>query len=58
VAVLISRSGMPIMEPTIRDTSTREYRVIASVPHREVKVQVNLERLLPLTAAPASDRPW
>jgi HD-GYP domain-containing protein (c-di-GMP phosphodiesterase class II) len=58
VAVLISRSGMPIMEPTIRDTSTRDYRVIASVPHREVKVQVNLERLLPLTAAPASDRPW
>lgn len=58
VAVLISRSGMPIMEPTIRDTSTRDYRVIASVPHREVKVQVNLERLLPLTATPASDRPW
>jgi hypothetical protein len=49
---------MPIMEPTIRDTSTRDYRVIASVPHREIKVQVNLERLLPLTAAPASDRPW
>jgi HD-GYP domain-containing protein (c-di-GMP phosphodiesterase class II) len=58
VAVLISRSGMPIMEPTIRDTSTRDYRVIASVPHREVKVQINLERLLPLTATPASDRPW
>lgn len=58
VAVLISRSGMPTMEPTIRDTSTRDFRVVASVPHREVKVQVNLERLLPLTAAPASDRPW
>jgi hypothetical protein len=58
VAVLISRSGMPTMEPTMRDTSTRDYRVIASVPHREVKVQINLERLLPLTATPASDRPW
>ena len=58
VAVLISRSGMPTMEPTIRDTSTRDYRVIASVAHRDVKVQVNLERLLPLTATPASDRPW
>jgi len=58
VAVLVSRSGMPTMEPAIRETSTRDYRIVASVPHREVKVQVNLERLLPLTAAPASDRPW
>jgi len=58
VAVLVSRSGMPTMEPTIRETSTRDYRIVASVPHREVKVQVNMERLLPLTAAPASDRPW
>jgi HD-GYP domain-containing protein (c-di-GMP phosphodiesterase class II) len=58
VAVLVSRSGMPTMEPAIRETSTRDYRIVASVPHREVKVQINLERLLPLTAAPASDRPW
>jgi hypothetical protein len=58
VAVLVSRTGMPTVEPMIRDTSTRNYRVVASVPHREVKVQVNLERLLPLTATPASDRPW
>lgn len=58
VAVLVSRSGMPTLEPTIRETSTRDYRIVASVPHREVKVQINLERLLPLTAAPASDRPW
>jgi hypothetical protein len=42
----------------MRDTSTRDYRVVASVPHRDVKVQVNLERLLPLTSTPASDRPW
>jgi HD-GYP domain-containing protein (c-di-GMP phosphodiesterase class II) len=59
VAVLVNRSGMPTMEPTIRETSIRDFRIVASVPHREVKVQVNLERLLPLTAAPASDRrPW
>jgi HD-GYP domain-containing protein (c-di-GMP phosphodiesterase class II) len=58
VAVLISRSGMPTMEPTVRDTSTRDFRIVASIPHRDVKVQVNLERLLPLTATPASDRPW
>jgi HD-GYP domain-containing protein (c-di-GMP phosphodiesterase class II) len=58
VAVLVNRSGMPTMEPTIRETSTRDFRIVASVPHREVKVQINLDRLLPLTAATASDRPW
>ncbi|MEY4427489.1 MAG: hypothetical protein RLZZ182_178 [Pseudomonadota bacterium] len=58
VAVLINRAGMPTVEPTIRDSSVREYRIVASVAHRDVKVQINLERLLPLTAAPASDRPW
>ncbi len=58
VAVLVNRSGMPTMEPTIRETSTRDFRIVASVPHRDVKVQLNLERLLPLTASPASDRPW
>ncbi len=58
VAVLINRSGLPTVEPTIRDTSQREYRVVASVAHREVKVKINLERMLLLTAAPSSDRPW
>ena len=58
VAVLINRAGLPTVEPTIRDSSVREYRIVASVAHRDVKVQINLERLLPLTAAPASDRPW
>ena len=58
VAVLVSRSGMPTLEPMVRETSTREYRIVASVPHREMRVQINLEKLLPLTAAPASDRPW
>ena len=58
VAVLINRTGMPTMEPMVRDTSLREYKVVASVPHREVRVQINLERLLPLTAVAKSDRPW
>lgn len=58
VAVLINRSGMPTVEPTIRDTSVREHRILSSVAHRDVKVTVNLERLLPLTAAPISERPW
>lgn len=58
VAVLINRSGMPTVEPTIRETGLRDHRIVASVPHREVKVTINLERLLPLTATPSSDRPW
>jgi HD-GYP domain-containing protein (c-di-GMP phosphodiesterase class II) len=58
VAVLLNRSGVPTVEPAIRDTSMRDYRIVASVPHRDVKVKLNLERLLPLTALPRSDRPW
>lgn len=58
VAVLINRSGMPMVEPILRDTTVREHRVIASVAHREVKVQMNLERMLPLTLSAKSDRPW
>ena len=58
VAVLINRSGMPTVEPIMRDTSVREHRVIASVAHREVRVQINLERMLLLTVSAKSDRPW
>jgi HD-GYP domain-containing protein (c-di-GMP phosphodiesterase class II) len=56
VAVMINRSGMPTVDPMVRDTSMSEYRIVASVPHREVKVQINLEKLLPLTSG--SNRPW
>jgi hypothetical protein len=31
---------------------------VASVAHRDVKVTINLEKLLPLTATPSSERPW
>ena len=58
VAVLINRSGMPTVEPMVRDTSLADYKVAASVPHRDVRVQINLERLLPLTVPVNSDRPW
>ena len=51
VAVMINREGMPVGEPVIRDTSLREYRIVASVPHRDVKVQINLQRMLALTTA-------
>jgi HD-GYP domain-containing protein (c-di-GMP phosphodiesterase class II) len=58
VAILINRSGMPTGELIVRDTSQREFRIVSSVPHRDVKVQINLERLLALTRSPASDRLW
>lgn len=58
VAVLVNRSGMPTLEPIMRETSTRDYRIVASVAQRDVKVQLNLEKMLVLTQAPASDRPW
>lgn len=58
VAVVVNRSGMPTGEPIVRDTSMREHRIVASVPHREVKLKINLERMLPLTATTASDRVW
>jgi HD-GYP domain-containing protein (c-di-GMP phosphodiesterase class II) len=56
VAILVNRSGMPTGELIVRDTSQRDYRITASVPHREVKVKFNLERLLALTATAPSDR--
>ncbi len=54
VAVLINREGLPVVDPVIRDTSVREHRVVASVPHRDVRIQLNLPRMLALTALPAS----
>ena len=57
-AVLLNRSGMPTVEYTIRDTSLREHRVTASVPFKDVRVRLSLERMLPLTLANATDKPW
>ncbi len=58
VAVLINRQGMPTGEPILRETSQAEFRIVASVPHREVKINHNLDRLLALTKPSALDRPW
>jgi HD-GYP domain-containing protein (c-di-GMP phosphodiesterase class II) len=58
VAVLVNREGMPTMESSTRDTSQPNYRIVTSVSQREVKIQINLERLMPLTLPTASDRPW
>lgn len=48
VAVLINRSGIPTGEPIVRHTGLREYRIVASLPHRDIKVRFDLNRLLPL----------
>lgn len=48
VAVLINRQGMPTAEPMFRDTSQKDYRIIATVSHRDMKVKLPLERLLAL----------
>lgn len=48
VAVLVNRDGLPTGELIIRDTSLPAYKITASVPHREVKVQISLDRLLAL----------
>lgn len=56
VAVVINRDGMPTGEHVIRQTSFRENRVLTSVAHREVKVQIILERFLPLTETNPSRR--
>jgi HD-GYP domain-containing protein (c-di-GMP phosphodiesterase class II) len=58
VAVVLNRSGMPTSEHAVRDTSNKDFRVVASVPHSGVKVKIQLERLLPLTQPQASDKRW
>jgi len=57
VAVVLNRSGLPNAELSLRDTSRaewREWRVTSGVPAKEVKVNVSLARLLPLTRLPES----
>ena len=58
VAVLINRQGMPTGEPILRDTSQADFRILASVPFRDVKVTHNLDRLMALTRQTTSERPW
>ena len=59
VAILINRAGMPTGELIVRETNKPEFRILAGVPYRDVKVKINLERLLLLTKAPnTNDRPW
>ena len=56
VAVLVSRSGLPTAEHMVRDTSQSEFKITASVPYREVKVKINLPKMLTMTKPMASNR--
>jgi HD-GYP domain-containing protein (c-di-GMP phosphodiesterase class II) len=57
-AVVLNRSGMPTAEHALRDTSNKDYRVVSSVAFSEVKVQIQLDRILHLTQTTSADRPW
>ena len=46
VFAIIGRQGLPLGEPALRDTSERSHEVKGSVPADEVKVRVNLPKLL------------
>ena len=58
VAVVLNRNGMPTAEHAVRDTSQKEYKVVVSVPHSEVRVQIHLDRMLPFTQTTGADRTW
>jgi HD-GYP domain-containing protein (c-di-GMP phosphodiesterase class II) len=46
VAAVLNRQGTPIGEIVVRDTSQVMYKIVASVAHRDVKVQLQLDRML------------
>jgi len=46
VFALVGRSGMPLGEPALRDTSEAAYEIKAGVAADEVRVRVNTAKLL------------
>lgn len=48
VAVIVNRQGMPTGEAMVRDTSQITFKIQGSVAHRDIKVQLQLDRLLAL----------
>jgi len=46
VAVLLTRQGMPMAEPVMRDTSLPAHGIVANVSHSAVKVRTDLLRVL------------
>ena len=56
VAVLINAKGMATEDQVTRDTIQREFRIVASVAHRDVNVKMTLDRLLGFTSVTPSGR--
>ena len=56
VAVLISAKGEATDEHVTRDTIQREFRIVASVAHRDVQVKMTLDRLLGFTSVTSNRR--
>ena len=48
VAVVTNRLGMPTGELIPRDTSLAQWKITGAVAHKDVRVKLSLERLLPL----------
>jgi HD-GYP domain-containing protein (c-di-GMP phosphodiesterase class II) len=48
VASIVSKSGTPLVEPTVRDTRLRPHDVVGGVAPQEVRVRLNMEKLLAL----------
>ncbi len=48
VAVVTNRLGMPTGELIPRDTSQAQWKITGAVAHKDVRVKISLERLLPL----------
>jgi len=46
VAAVLNRQGMPIGEIVVRDTTLAAFKITASMPQREVKLQLALDRML------------
>ena len=46
VAVLVNKDGMTLAEPVLRDTSTRQHRIVSMVNRQSVKARTDLLRLL------------
>lgn len=56
VAVLVNPQGIATGEHAIRDSSVRQWRIVAGVAAGECKVQIQLGRMLALTGGPAATR--
>jgi hypothetical protein len=56
VAVLINAKGQATEDQVTRDTIQREFRIVASVAHRDVQIKMTLDRLLGFTSVTAGRR--